>query len=240
MIPSNITREHVLKAIKEIDQKGMPRRRVSTRYNLIMEGKTYPPKYLITIANRYANGEEWSSHNFNGGWETNSFLKKMGFKIQRKDKGFTAHEEEAGDAEEEEDKVVEDALDFSFSFEADLRDHLASHLNELEDGLVLYQEANLVGIEYSTDIGRIDLLAVDSQGNFVVIELKRKGSDRATGQLLRYMGWVKQKLAKEKGVRGFIVTKDAEDRLRYAASIIPNVKIKEYEISFTFKTVELE
>lgn len=140
----------------------------------------------------------------------------------------------------DDEEVAEEALEFSFSFEADLQDHLARHLGDLEEGLILYDEGGVVGREYSTEVGRIDLLAVDSNGDLVVIELKRKGSDRSTRQLLRYMGWVKHNLAKGRGVRGFIVTREADQRLRYAASVLPSVKIKEYEVSFRFKDAEIE
>ncbi len=248
MIPNNIRKEHVLKAIAEIDNKGIPERRGSTRYELALDGKSYPPKYLITIANRYANGREWPSDRFNGGWETNTFLSRMGFKIRKKSRSHEVASERGGPAGQsvpsengdEEEDVAEAALDFSFSFEADLRDHLASHLDELEDGLVLFRQGDVAGVEYVTDVGRIDLLAVDPRGDFVVIELKRIGSDRATGQLLRYMGWVKRVLAGDRGVRGLIVTREADERLRYSVSVLSNVKIKEYEISFSFRDAGLE
>ena len=51
------------------------------------------------------------------------------------------------------------------------------------------------GTQYTTDVGYIDILAEDEKGNFVVIELKKgRQSDRAVGQLLRYMVWIKKNL----------------------------------------------
>lgn len=81
MIPPEIKKEHVLKAAKWIDEHGVPRARESTIWLVIIEGKTYPPKYIISRANVYANGTEWPSGNFTGGEETNSYLKNLGFKI---------------------------------------------------------------------------------------------------------------------------------------------------------------
>lgn len=80
-IPKNINKEHVVEAIQKIDREGIPDRRESTRFNLSYEGKYYPPKYVISIANIFANGEEYSPSLFSGGDETNRFLSRLGFTI---------------------------------------------------------------------------------------------------------------------------------------------------------------
>lgn len=80
-IPKNINREHVFKAIQRIDREGVLERRESTRFNLFFKGKYYPPKYIISLANIYSNGEEYSPSMFSGGDETNRFLKGLGFSI---------------------------------------------------------------------------------------------------------------------------------------------------------------
>jgi len=81
MIPLNIEREHIIKATREIDLNGIPPRRNSKKYFLIFEGKRYPPKYVLSLANRFANGEGLDSSEFSGGQETNNFLKRLGFDI---------------------------------------------------------------------------------------------------------------------------------------------------------------
>ena len=81
MIPDNITREAVLKAIAEIDSEGIPLTRKSRIYHLVLNGKEYPPKYVITIANKYVNGYELSHEEFTGGKQTNDFLRNLGFVI---------------------------------------------------------------------------------------------------------------------------------------------------------------
>jgi len=85
MIPNNIRREHILQAIEEIDINGVPDVRKSTNYLLEYEEKQYPPKFVISIANRYANGEELDSNSFSGGSESNKFLYRLGFKIVDRD-----------------------------------------------------------------------------------------------------------------------------------------------------------
>jgi hypothetical protein len=86
MIPINITREYIVQAINEIKKNGMPNGRESRKYVLEYERLYYPPKYTIALANKYANGEILSSQLFNGGYETNSFLRTRGFTILLKDK----------------------------------------------------------------------------------------------------------------------------------------------------------
>jgi len=81
MIPRNITHEHILKAITEIDEKGVPPGREQQKYSLIWNGKLYPPKYTISIANKHANGEELDPSAFSGGDETNPFLNKLDFTV---------------------------------------------------------------------------------------------------------------------------------------------------------------
>ena len=81
MIPKNITKGNILEAIKYIDRFGVPSKRDSTKYDLKYKGKNYPPKYVISIANKCANGEELESTKFSGGRMTNKFLCCLGFDI---------------------------------------------------------------------------------------------------------------------------------------------------------------
>ncbi|MDQ0201072.1 HNH endonuclease [Neobacillus ginsengisoli] len=81
-IPKNIKREHVLSAISEIDNHGVPEERNSTKFNLLYEGRHYPPKYVLTLANKYANGHELIPSEFSGGKESNSYLSDLGFEIK--------------------------------------------------------------------------------------------------------------------------------------------------------------
>ena len=58
MIPKNIKKEHIIKAIEEIKRNGVSKRRNSKRSFLEFNKKHYPPKYVISLANKYANGKE--------------------------------------------------------------------------------------------------------------------------------------------------------------------------------------
>ena len=81
-IPKNITEEHIIRAIEEIDKNGVPKKREQRKFNLKYDGKDYPPKYTISVANKYANGKVLEASAFSGGDETNPFLKAGGFAIE--------------------------------------------------------------------------------------------------------------------------------------------------------------
>lgn len=84
MIPGTITRTHILEAAKIIDQKGIPKNRKSTKYNVLVSGRKYPPKYVIAVASKLATGKMINSQDYNGGLETNAFLRSRGFSITDK------------------------------------------------------------------------------------------------------------------------------------------------------------
>lgn len=43
MIPNRITKSHLIVAADIIDREGVPKMRQSTKYNVIVDGKKYPP-----------------------------------------------------------------------------------------------------------------------------------------------------------------------------------------------------
>ena len=85
MIPKDIERVDVLKAIEKVKTEGVPEGRHSTQYSVIYENRLYPPKVLISFANVFRGREEIDPAIFSGGPETNGFLDKLGFQIVNKD-----------------------------------------------------------------------------------------------------------------------------------------------------------
>jgi endonuclease len=136
------------------------------------------------------------------------------------------------------DELVNDeGMEPFFSLEYQLRDFIASNLNTIViDGkrLQLFVDpTGRDGIEFPSAVGPIDILAVDDRNSFYVFELKRANSpDRAIGQLARYMGWIRQTIGRNRDVFGVIVAKSISENLRYAASIVPNIHLFEYEVDF--------
>ncbi len=220
-----ITRDDMLKAMKVFDEErrsSFPKKRWVT-YAIKHEGRFYPPKEILRIA---ADTDDVPS----GGPAVNDHFERLGFEVVRLDSA-------------EEDKVEtlesEEAIETSLSLESDLENFLIAHLAELEPGLQRYQESGNSSQQVSVQAaGRIDILAVDRDNAIVVIEIKAgEADDRVCGQILRYMGWVKEKVAGDRKVRGIIVANEFSERLRLAAKVMPNVILMKYEVSFKFKSV---
>ena len=84
MIPAAIKRDHVVRAIALIAAEGVPKGRESRDYDILHEGRRYPPKLVLARASLLATGRELLSSEFGGGTETNSYLASLGFEIRRK------------------------------------------------------------------------------------------------------------------------------------------------------------
>jgi 5-methylcytosine-specific restriction protein B len=82
-IPSNISKEHIESAIVEINKSRIPGERLSYQYFLKVGEKMFPPKYVVSIANKYVNKEELQSESFNA-VEAKNFLIRLGFEIIEK------------------------------------------------------------------------------------------------------------------------------------------------------------
>ncbi|WP_424961006.1 AAA family ATPase [Ekhidna sp.] len=78
-----ISKDNILQAIERIDEEGYPTNRKSSSYDLIYNRKAYPPKYILSLAGYFADGNFISHKEFQGGESTASFdfLKSHGFEI---------------------------------------------------------------------------------------------------------------------------------------------------------------
>jgi hypothetical protein len=90
-IPDGITREHILAGIADF-QDGYPHDfGPSTRYDLVHEAATYPPKAILGLAARHATGNVLSTSDFTGGQSSQCFriLRRLGFTIVPKSGSLT-------------------------------------------------------------------------------------------------------------------------------------------------------
>lgn len=100
--------------------------------------------------------------------------------------------------------------------EKTLEDNIEKNFDDF--GKRVGRSLDLVGRQYPTTVGPIDLLGRDKKtGQYVVVELKKgRSADKVFGQLSRYMGWVKKNLAGGAEVAGVIVGAKIDDKLRAA------------------------
>lgn len=55
-IPETIQPNHILQAIEKIGSEDVPDKYQSTKFDLLYEGKRYPPKYVISLAHIFVDG----------------------------------------------------------------------------------------------------------------------------------------------------------------------------------------
>lgn len=134
------------------------------------------------------------------------------------------------------DPDVEDPA--TFALEAHLEEFLVKNWNQTllgKDYSIYAEEGELIGQQYPTDAGIIDILAVSKDGKrLLVVELKRgRASDVVVGQTLRYMGFVGEQLAGEgQMVEGVIIGLEDDPRLRWALVPVPSIRFYRYRIDF--------
>jgi len=126
----------------------------------------------------------------------------------------------------------------NFGLESHLEDFIVANWEKLILGkkyLILKEGKELIGQQYITPIGRIDILAKNKNGKeWLVIELKKgKSSDQVVGQILRYIAWIKENEAKQEDkVRGLIITQDQNEKLKYSIKATENIELMNYSVSF--------
>ena len=63
-LPRNIKRDDILQGIRKIEEEGIPAQAHSSTYDLLYNGKRFPPKLVLAYANIFANGEELDRNEF--------------------------------------------------------------------------------------------------------------------------------------------------------------------------------
>ena len=131
---------------------------------------------------------------------------------------------------------VENASEFAL--EKHLEDFLVKNWKYTSLGQeydICEEEGEMVGQQYQTDTGPIDILAISKdKKTMLVIELKRgKASDVVVGQIQRYMGFVQDELLSDgQEVKGLIIGLEADQRLKRALSVCSRIEFMKYQIDF--------
>jgi len=134
------------------------------------------------------------------------------------------------------DHTVEDPA--IFALEKHLEDFLVQNWKQTELGKnydIYEEDGELVGQQYQSDTGPIDILAISKdKKELLVVELKKgRVSDSVVGQVQRYMGYVQGELAEEgQKVKGVIIGLEDDIKIRRALSVAPNIEFFKYLVSF--------
>jgi len=134
------------------------------------------------------------------------------------------------------DSSVENASEFAL--EKHLEDFLVKNWRSTSLGKKydIYElEGEIVGQQFPSDTGPIDILAISKDKNtFLVVELKKgRVSDSVVGQIQRYMGYVKEDLAEPyQKVKGVIIGFDDDLRIQRALSVTNDIDFYKYKVDF--------
>lgn len=134
------------------------------------------------------------------------------------------------------DETIENPSEFAL--ERHLEDFLVQNWKFTELGKqydIYEEEGEIVGKQYPSDTGPIDILAISKDKKIIlVIELKKgRASDVVVGQVQRYMGYVKEELAEEnQSVRGVIIAFQDDIKIHRALAVAPNIDLYTYTINF--------
>ncbi len=134
------------------------------------------------------------------------------------------------------DDTVEDPA--VFALEQHLEDFLVHNWNQTELGKnydIYEEDGELVGQQYQSDTGPIDILAISKdKKELLVVELKKgRASDSVVGQIQRYMGYVIEELAEEnQTVKGVIIAMEDDLRIKRALKAANNIAFYRYKVSF--------
>jgi hypothetical protein len=125
-----------------------------------------------------------------------------------------------------------------------VREMLGGRPELLEAGLRVHADAQgkAVGVDFSTEVGEIDLLARDTSGSFVVVMVAApdQGED-CIAEVLQRIGWVRKHLATgSEKVRGILLMDQAPESLSYAAAAVADtVTLKTYRMSLCFEDLRV-
>lgn len=129
----------------------------------------------------------------------------------------------------------------NFAMEKHLEDFLVSNWSQSELGKdfdIFKEDGELIGQQYQTDTGPLDILAISKdRKELLVIELKKgRASDSVVGQIQRYMGFVAEELAEEnQSVRGIIIALEDSLRIKRALSVTNNIDFYRYQVMFSLQ-----
>jgi hypothetical protein len=127
---------------------------------------------------------------------------------------------------------------------ASVREMLGGRPELLEAGLRVHADAQgkPIGVDFSTEVGEVDLLGRDAAGSYVVVMVAAQGqAEEFIAEVLQRIGWVRKHLASgSEKVRGILLMDQPPESLSYAAAAVADtVTFKTYRMSLTFEELRI-
>jgi hypothetical protein len=165
-IPKGLTAEHVRAALRELDAGVEHPYGAPTGYEVVHEGRRYPPKAVIGLAFRHLRGEILPPEAFSGGeapGQANYVLRQLGFAVERKGEERPESEKPADWSAEEVSLIVADYFDMlrldlsdrSFS-KSEHNQALREHLHGRSKGSVEFKHQNISAVLLEMSLPYID------------------------------------------------------------------------------------
>lgn len=133
---------------------------------------------------------------------------------------------------------------------AQIREQLHDRPDCIEGGLSIYTDAKKepVGVDFETEVGKIDLLARDDAGGLVVVLVAKESPEDApvrgkdlVSDALERIGWVRKHIAEpQQEVRAIVLLGQVPDDISYsAAAVATTVAFKTYRMEITFSDIDI-
>jgi hypothetical protein len=176
-IPPGLKTDHVLRALADLDADiehpfGPP-----TGYELVHDGKRYPPKAVIGLACRDLLGRILLPEEFSGGeapGQANFVLRNLGFTVVRKGEPIEMEDEKQPKKDWSESEVRHIVADYFEMLEKELlgkpfnktehRRNLTPHLDDRSDGSIEFKHQNISAV--LTSLGLPYIEGYKPRGNY--------------------------------------------------------------------------
>ena len=123
--------------------------------------------------------------------------------------------------------------------QSSLEEKILENLDDIEQGLKPYVGDGRMAKGIVTDFGKIDLLAIDKNDNFVALKVKMGSADHSVlCTTLACVGWLKRSMKIWSLVRLIIIAESFDEKAIFSATALPNLELMQYEIKPTFKRVK--
>jgi RecB family endonuclease NucS len=119
----------------------------------------------------------------------------------------------------------------------DIINYICSNPEVIENGLKIIKRE--YGVISGSEKHIIDLLGIDKDSNYVVIEVKaHKAGVEVLEQILSYMHFIQKSLSLDKKVRGIIIANEFDEKLKEVELSRYNISLKKYYLELHIEDIK--